>query len=67
MIVNAKITNTTTSKLGDVELFVLLKSIKDNTGVSPAARLAVVEYNTDNTVQRKCRGNISARITGTVA
>ena len=67
MIVNAKTTKTTTSKEGDVELFVFLKSIKDNTGVSPAAKLAVVEYNTDNTVQRKFKGNISARITGTVA
>ena len=67
MIINVKTTNITTIKEGVVELLVFLKSIKDNTGVSPAAKLAVVEYNTDNTVQRKCKGNISARITGTVA
>ena len=60
-------TNTTINKEGDAGLLVLFNNIKDNTGVSPAARLAVVEYNTDNTVQRKFKGNISARITGTVA
>ena len=50
MIKNEKATNMITNSVGAIELWVFLNSIRDNKGVSPAERLAAVEYIMDKTV-----------------
>lgn len=52
---------------GEEAISVFFTKSIDNSGASPADKLAAVEYSIDNTVQRNLMGNISASITGTVA